>query len=132
MAQKTFKSQRRLRCVHGQLTLNEVKAGEIVVGPEPGRTITVHDGWLRAIGGAAGGATAVDVKDTADPPTVAFKMAVGGLTENAVARVGLATHYTGTTVGSPLTPGEGLQIADDGVLTTLTHLDYCIFYTLES
>lgn len=133
MAQATFKSQRRLRCVKGQATLAEVKAGKVILGPEPGRTITVHDGWLRAIGGAAGTATSVDISDTATVPIVCFKMARGGLTENAVARIGLATHYTGTTVGTPLTPGKGLRIDDaGGTLDTCTAVDYCIFYTVQS
>lgn len=132
MAQLQYRSSRRMRCARGQLTLNEVKAGTAVVKPEAGRTITVHDGWLRAIGGAAGGATSVNVSDTADTPIVAFAMAIGGLGQNIVARVGVATHYTGTTVGTPLTPGKGLQVIDNGTLTTLTHLDYCIFYTVES
>ena len=133
MAQLQFRSNRRMRCLRGAATLNEVKAGTVILSPEPGRTITIHDGWLRAIGGNAATATSVDISDTADTPIVAFAMAVGGLTENAVARVGLATHYTGTTVGTPLTPGKGLQIYDTGSdLATLTHLDYCIFYTVES
>ena len=132
MAQLQFRSNRRMRCARGQLTIDEVKANAVIVKPEAGRRITVHDGWLRAIGGAAGGATGVNVVDTAGTPVVAFAMAIGGLAQNAVARVGLATHYTGTTIGNPLTPGKGLQIVDNGTLTTLTHLDYCIFYTVES
>jgi hypothetical protein len=133
MAQKTFKSNRRMRCLRGSATLNEVKAGKVILGPEPGRTITVHDGWLRAIGGAAATATSVDISDTADTPVVVFKMAVGGLTQNNVARIGLATHYSATTIGSPLTPGKGLRIDDaGGVLAGPTSIDYCIFYTVES
>jgi hypothetical protein len=122
-----------MRCLHGNATLAEVKTGKVILGGEPGRTITVHDGWLRALGGNAGTATTVDISDTAGTPVVVFKMARGGLTENAVARIGLATHYTGTTVGTPLTPGKGLRIDDAGaVLDTCTSVDYCLFYTVQS
>jgi hypothetical protein len=120
-----------MRCAHGSLTLVEVKAATVIVKPEPGRTITVHDGWLRAIGGNAATASGVVVEDTAGVD--AFVMAVAGLAENVVARVGVATHYTGTTIGSPLTPGKGLRIDDaGGVLAGPTTVDYAIFYTVES
>ena len=133
MAQAIFKSNRRMRCLRGNATLAEVKAGKVILLGEPGRTITVHDGWLRSLGGNAGTATSVDISDTATSPVVCFKMARGGLTENAVARVGLGTHYTGTTVGTPLTPGKGLRIDDaGGTLDTCTAVDYCIFYTVAS
>ena len=131
MAQVTFKSNRRMRCARGSLSLAQVKAATVIVGPEPGRRITVHDGWLRAIGGNAATATAVVVEDTAG--TDAFAMAVAGLAENVVARVGVATHYTGTTIGSPLGVGAGLRIDDSGTaLAGPTSVDYCIFYTVES
>ena len=128
-----FKSKRRMKCIHGQLTLAQVKAGTVILAAEPGRTITVWDGWLRSAG-AATTATSVDVTDTAGTPIVAFKMAVGGLGNGVLARVGVATHYTGTTVGTPLTPGKGLRIVDaaKGSLTVTTALDYCLMYTVES
>ena len=133
MAQATFKSQRRMRCLRGAATLAEVKAGKVILRGEPGRTITVHDAWLRSIGGNAATATSVDISDTADTPVICFAMAVGGLAEDVVARIGLATHYTGTTVGTPLTPGKGLRIDDaGGVLAGPTTVDYAIFYTVES
>jgi len=128
-----FKSKRRMKCIHGQVTVAQVKAGVVILPPESGRTITVWDGWLRSDGNASG-ATSVDVADTAGTAIVAFKMAVGGLTAGTVARVGVATHYTGTTVGDPLTPGKGLKIVDAAAnsLATTTVLDYCIMYTVES
>lgn len=131
-----FKSKRRMKCIHGQLTVAEViansKAGTIILPAEKGRTITVWDGWLRSDGNASG-ATAVVVTDTAGTPIVAFAMAVGGLTAATIARVGVATHYTGTTIGTPLTPGKGLRIGCTVQnLATTTVLDYCIMYTVES
>lgn len=131
-----FRSNRRMRCVHGQLTAAQVnaasRAGTVIVKPEPGRTITVWDGWLRA-DGATSGCTAVILTDTASSPVTAWSMAAGGLTAANVARVGLATHSTHADVGTPLTGGKGLRIGCTvGDFATSTVLDYCIFYTVES
>jgi hypothetical protein len=124
----------KVRCAKGQLTTAQVNAasgaGTVIVANDPQRTITVVDGWLRAIGGAAGGATVIMVEDTAGVD--AFTMAVGGLTENAVARVGLATHSTNTNVLTALTKGKGLRIGRTvSNLTTATAIDYCILYTVD-
>lgn len=121
----------KVRVAAGQLSTAAVNAGAQIVKPVAGHTITVVDGWLRAIGGNAETATSVDVKDTAAAPATAFKIAVAGLTQNAVARVGLATHSTNTGVGSPLTKGKGLQIKADGTLQTATAIDYVIFYKID-
>ena len=126
----------RVHCASGSLSLTQVNAnsglGTIVVPPDVTRKITVVDGWLRSDGNASG-ATAVVVTDNAATPIVAFAMAVGGLTAATVARVGVATHYTGTTIGQPLTGGKGLRIGCTVQnLATTTVLDYCIFYTVES
>ena len=84
----------------------------------------------RAIGGNAATATSVDVESTNGTPVLAFKMAVGGLTQNAIARMGLATHSTNTGIGTALGHGDGLQITATGTLATATHIDYCVFYTV--
>ncbi len=122
----------KVRVAEGQATTAEVNAGKVIVQPIAGHTITVVDGWLRAIGGNAGGATSVDITDTNSSPVTAFAMAVGGLTQNAVARVGLATHSTNTNVGTPLTAGKGLKIIKNGSnLTTATAVDYMILYKID-
>jgi hypothetical protein len=122
----------RVRCVEGQATTAEVNAGKVILAGQTQRTITVIDGWLRAIGGNAGTATAVLITDTNSSPVTAFSMAVGGLTQNAVARVGLATHSTNTNVGTALTKSKGLKIAKSGsALDTATAIDYCVYYTID-
>ena len=122
----------RLRCVEGQATTAEVNAGKVILAGKTERTLTVVDGWLRAIGGNAETATAVVITDTHSSPVTAFSMAVGGLTQNAVARVGLATHSTHTNVGTALTKGKGLKITKSGSsLATATAIDYCIYYTVD-
>ena len=122
----------KCRVVQGQATTAQVNAGLVIVPATSGRTITVVDGWLRAIGGNAATATSVDIESTADTPTLAFKIAVGGLTQNAVARMGIATHGTQTGVGTALDEDEGLQITATGTLATATAVDYCVYYTVTS
>ena len=102
----------KVRVAEGQATTAQVNAGLTIVNPIAGHTITVVDGWLRPIGGNAATATSVVLEDTAG--TDAFSIAVGGLTQNAVARVGLATHSTNTNVGTALGAGKGLQIKKVG------------------
>jgi hypothetical protein len=120
----------KVRCAYGQATTAEVNATKVIVKARPGKTIKVVDGWLRAIGGNAGGADTVVIEDTGG--TDAFTMAVAGLTQNAVARVGLATHSTNTNVGTALTKHAGLRIAKAGAgaLATCTAVDYCVFYIM--
>lgn len=120
----------KVRCAYGQATTAQVNAGKVIVKAQAGKTIKVVDGWLRAIGGAAGTATSVDIEDTTTSPNLAFKIAVGGLAENAVARVGLATHSTNTGVGTALGKGKGLQITATGTLATATAMDYAVFYVM--
>ncbi len=122
----------RVRCVEGQLTTSEVNTGTVVLPGKTQRTLTVTDFWMRAIGGNAETATSVDIVDTNSSPVTAGKMAVGGLTQNTIARMGLATHSTNTNIGSPLTKGKGLKIGKTGgSLATCTAIDYCIFYTVD-
>ena len=117
----------KVPCAFGNATTAQVNAGKTIVKARPGKTIKVVDGWLRALGGNAATATSVQITDGT---TTAFKIAVGGLTENAVARVGLATHSTNTGVGTALTKGAGLQITATGTLATATSVDYCVFYIM--
>lgn len=125
----------KVRVAAGQLTAAQVnansRAGTNIVAPIAGRTITVVDGWVRAIGGNASGPTAIHVEDTAG--TDAFTMAVAGMTQNAVCRVGLATHSTNTNVGTALGKGKGLRIGCTTAAdyATATALDYCILYKVE-
>lgn len=117
----------KVRCAMGNATTAQVNATKTIVKAKAGKTIKVVDGWLRALGGNAATATSVDIEDTT-ATTAAFKIAVGGLTENAVARVGLATHSTNTGIGTALPKGAGIQISATGTLATATSVDYCVFY----
>jgi len=108
----------------------DVKVGtNTIVPPVADRKITVVDGWLRATGGAAGGATAVVVEGT--DGTDVISAAVGALTEDTVARVG-DTNVTASAIGTALDKGVGLRIYRTvAALTTCTSLEYCIKYIVE-
>jgi hypothetical protein len=119
-----------LRQIEGQLTRAQVNAGVVVVAGHTGRTLTVVDAWVRAIGGAASGNDSVDVTDTVTG-TIAVSFARAGLTENTVLRAG-ATNATATNLGADLGAGEGIKVANVGTaMGTATALDYCISYVVE-
>lgn len=120
----------RLRCAQGSLTAGAaIDTGTVIVPAMPGRTLTVVDGWMRAIGGAAGGGTGIYVKDSTTG-TVACEWLVGDLTQNAVARLGGGTTVA-TNLGTALAGNEGLKIVKHGNnITTATSVDYCIYYTV--
>lgn len=119
----------KLRVAEGQLTTAEVNAGKVVIAPMTDRIITVVDAWLRAIGGAAGSNTSVDIVDTTTG-TIAASFEDAALTQNTVVRAG-AANTAATGLGTALGEDEGLAIANVGTaMDTATALDYCIFYTV--
>lgn len=124
----------RCRVAEGQLTAAQVNAasgaGTNIVNPVAGKTITVVDCTMRAIGGGAGGATAVVLEDTAGTDIVSNT--VGILTQNAVVRAGI-TNSTATNLGTAMAKGAGLRIGRTvSDLTTATHLDYIVLYKVDS
>lgn len=128
MAMQTKRT--RVRCVTGNATLNEVKAGKYILPPFGGSYVLMG-GWLRALGGNAAAATSVNINDdTAAGHVVGVAIAVAALTENALADFDAASDTTRTTYGEPFAAGRGLLIEDAGAsaLTTCTSVDYCVFY----
>jgi hypothetical protein len=118
----------RVRCAQGNITVTVANAGIIIVPAMPGRMLTVVDGWMRAIGGAAGTATGVYLEDSSGT-VIAAEWLIAALTQNTVARIG-AANVTSTNVGSILTTNDGLKIIGHGTLDTVVTLDYCVFYTV--
>lgn len=120
-----------LRTVEGQLTTAEVNAGKVVVPGHTGRTLTVVDAWVRAIGGAAGSNTSVDVTDSVTGTIVAV-FTRAGLTQNAILRAGTATTGVAANLGASLGAGQGIKVANVGTaMDTATALDYCISYVVD-
>lgn len=121
----------QLRTFYGRLTTAEVNAGKIVVPPSPGRSYYVVDAWVRAIGGAAGSNTSVDITDSTTG-TIACLFARAGMTQNTVLRAG-AANTTATNLNAKLTQGEGIKVANVGTaMDTATHLDVCIQYCVSA
>lgn len=121
----------QLRTFYGQLTTAEVNAGKIVVPRAPGRVYTVVDAWMRAIGGAAGSNTSVDITDDTTG-TVAASFEDAALTQNTVCRAG-AANTAATGLNTALAQGEGLKVANVGTdMDTASALDVCIHYTVGS
>ena len=124
----------RIKCVTGNASLTEVKAGKYVLPPFGGAYIIVG-GWMRALGGAAAAATSVNINDdTAAGHVVGVAIAVAALTEDAIAEFDAAANTTRTTFGTAFKAGRGLLIEDAGAsaLTTCTSVDYCVMYQTVS
>jgi len=121
----------QLRTYYAQIAVADVNTGVLAVPRAPGRIYTVVDGWMRAIGGAAGSLTSIDVTDDTTG-TVALSFEAAGLAENAVLRAG-ATNTTVTNAGTALTQGEGILVKNVGTaVDTATHVDVCIHYLVTS
>lgn len=122
----------RARVVKGSLTADQVNAAtpfSIVVPPRSGCNIRVLDGWMRAVGSNAGGATAVILEDTA--ATDVWSCTVGALTSGLVARAGVS-NFTVTNQGATMGTGKGLRFTKTGgTFTVTTQLDYCIKFVYE-
>jgi hypothetical protein len=122
----------RTRVATGRLIADEVNAAApftSIITPRAGSNIRVLDGWLRAVGSNADGATAVVVEDTGG--TDVFSATVGALTDALVARAGIS-NFTVTNMGATLGTGKGLRATKTGgTFTVTTGLDYMVKYVYE-
>lgn len=117
--------------VYHRVTAAEVNAGHTLVTPPSEMKVRLIDCALIAIGGAAAGATSVDILDGA---TKLVECAVAGLTQSALLRAG-------ATNADVLADGASFVVldADDritigktgGDLITATHIDVILTYALE-
>lgn len=117
--------------VYHRVTAAEVNAGHTLVTPPSGMAVRLIDCALIAIGGAASGATSVDVLDDT---TKLLECAVGGLTQSTLLRAG-------DTNAAILADGASFVVLDaDDVITigktgsdlaTATHIDVILTYALE-
>lgn len=124
----------KCRVAEGQLTAAQVnanaRAGTKIVEPVAGKTITVVDAWLRAIGGTVSNATAVVLEDTAGTDVLSVTAAT--LVQNSIIRGGV-TNATATNFGTALGKGAGLRIGCTvGDVATASHIDYVVLYKVDS
>ena len=127
MAASTKRS--RVKCVTGNRTLNEVKAGSTILPPFGGAYIIVG-GWMRALGGTVATAASVNVSDTSNTNEVMVGTAAN-MTAGLILREN-STGMTCTKLNTALTKGDGLRIKGIGATVTgATSVDYCVFYLVE-
>ena len=119
-----------------RFTVAEVNAGATILpAPGAGRRIRVHDMALIAIGGAAAGATSVDIIGTqSDVQVKLMSGLVAGLTHNALLRAGAPTNgvilaggasFVANDADTPITIGK-----TGGSLSTATHIDVHLTYEI--
>ena len=120
----------RQRC-----TTAEVNAGITLLPAVMGKKYRVTDMALISIGGAASGATSVDVKATQAGVAVnLLAAAVAGLTQNTLLRAGAANaaiiaagaSFVANDANTAITVGK-----TGGSLATSTHIDVFVSYTVE-
>jgi hypothetical protein len=116
--------------IRHRVTAAEVNAGHTLVTPPSGRAVRLVDVALIAIGGAAAGATTVDILDGA---TKLLAAAVAGLTQSALLRAGAANaailadgaSFVALDADDVITIGK---TGDD--LSGCTHIDVILTYAL--
>lgn len=123
----------RVKCVTGNRTLNQVKAGSQIL-PAFGGSYIITGGWIRCLGGDAAGADSINISDMADTPVVGVAIAVGPADDGVIVRFDASSNVTRTTFGQSLTYGKGLQIVDAGAsaLSGPTTVDFCVMYQTVS
>jgi hypothetical protein len=119
--------------VHRQrVAVANVNAGATLIAVDAAYKFRMIDCTLIAVGGAASGATGVQVKCGA---TILVNAAVAGLTQSAVARAG-ATHIAVIADGASFaaqTAGDEVTITKDGSdVATATSIDVIIMYVLDA
>lgn len=122
--------------IAGNATTAQINAGITIVPAVTGRTLKIMGVLFQAIGGAAAGCTAIQVDDTTGTPVVGVSVTVAALTQNTMVTTDTAPAagaWTYTTFLTALTANQGLQIIKTGsACTTLTSLNYRVFYTINS
>lgn len=118
-----------------RLTIAQVNAGADLVAALPGHAFRITSAHLIAVGGAAAGATTIDI--TATSAAAVRKLvaaAIAGLTQSAVLVAGAANaavladgaSYTANDVNTPIRAS-----VTGAALTGPTHIDFSINYILS-
>jgi len=119
-----------------RVTIAQINAGYTLLNPARLGKYRLCDLTLIAIGGAAAGATSVDVKGTRSGSSVSLLVAaVAALTQSTVARIGAANmvvladgaSFTALDVNTAIT-----IIKNGSDLTTATHIDVLMEYAVDN
>jgi len=117
--------------IRHRVTTAEVNAGHVILGPPTDKSLRVIDITMIAIGGAATGATSVDVLTGA---TKLLAVAVAALTQSAVVRAGAANAAVLADGASfvTLTANATITVGKTGNdLATATAIDVILSYAIE-
>lgn len=118
------------------VTIAQVNAGFTLLAATPGYAYRIHDWSMIAIGGAASGATTVDLLGV--QATVSVKLgaaAVAGLTQDTLLRAGGANatilaggvSFAACDANTAITANK-----TGGALATSTFIDYLLWYSVEA
>jgi predicted RecA/RadA family phage recombinase len=122
------------RTLRVRATLAEVNAGLTLLPAIPGRRYRMVDVGLISIGGAAAGATSVNIRGTQAASVVSLlAAAVAGLTANTLLRAGAtnAAILAGGVSFAACDVNTPISLNATGTLTTSTHIDVLLHYTIE-
>jgi hypothetical protein len=116
---------------YDRVTIAEVNAGHELLPAIATRQYRITGVKIRAIGGAAGSVTSVDIQDDNGTPVVVAAFAQANLTENTI----LLENSTGATMGAGYmlgtTAGKAIDIIKNGAdVDTATHFDVVLEYQI--
>lgn len=122
--------------IRRRFTLAEINAGTNLLPPYPGFGFRMVDVTMIAIGGAAGGATTVDILATQSGASVKLlAAAIAGLTQDALLRAGAANAAILANGLSLVKNDSGTAITINktgAALTTLVSLDVNFSFVYEA
>jgi hypothetical protein len=124
------------RVLRQRVALAGVNTGTVLLPAMPGLRYRLHDASLISIGGAAAGATSVDVLGTQSAAVVKLMDGrVAGLTQNTLLRAGTATNGLILAGGASFVANDAntaITLGATGTLTTSTHIDVLLTYSIEA
>lgn len=123
------------RVLRQRVALADVNAGVTLLPAMPGLRYRLHDASLISIGGAAAGATSVNVRATQSASGVSLlAAAVAGLTQNTLLRAGAANAaiLAGGVSFVANDANTAITLNATGTLTTSTHIDVLLTYSIEA
>jgi hypothetical protein len=123
------------RVLRQRVSLADVNTGVTLLPALPGLRYRLHDASMISIGGAAAGATSVNVRATQSASGVSLlASAVAGLTQNTLLRAGVtnAAILAGGVSFVANDANTAITLNATGTLTTSTHIDVLLTYSIEA
>lgn len=119
-----------------RVTTAQVNAGFTLLPALTGLKYRLVDAAMIAIGGNAGGTTGVRLRATQTTEVTLFDAKVAGLTQHTLLRIGTATNGLILNAGASFVANDAntpiTVIKDGSDLTTATHIDVLLSYTIEA